>query len=344
MEEEKGAGKYLAEFDEISKGLANGEVGFFFGAGMSQGSGIHLGPELAKRMLRSAVYGVTRVEKESKIDDLATKYPFEAIAEFCRRKNNYQDLSEWLLEQGGIRKAEPIGAHKELHKLYDYLWPRFPSVLFTTNFDRLIEMELGDNKAVTVTTENLYDLRVAKKENKVAVVHLHGCVSYPKSLVAGEINQATLQGPLFDLLRAELAKDVFIFVGYSLSDTNLRQLFFDIQRISQTRYGLNKKTYIVSPAEGKLDDAGSEATIAREIWRLRGATHLALTAYDFFKSLRTATQNFLHYKAKAEVAERLVGGSIETLDSLLEGIAEKYSELEAKDLLLYLYYALFPKK
>jgi hypothetical protein len=345
MTEERTIPKYLNEFDEISSGLAAQEVGFLFGAGMSDKSGIHMGAELAKRMLRSAVYGATRVEEEAKeIDDIAIKYPFEAISEYCRTKTRFKNLSEWLLEHGGFKKAKPTTAHEGLFELYEYLETRFPSILFTTNFDHLIENSLGEKNAISVTIDNLQDLHKAKEEGKVAVVHLHGCIERPNTLITGEITQATLEGSLFDLFRAELAKDVFVFVGYSLADTNLRHIFFDVQRISRTRQGLEKDTYVVSPASGNPQNVDSESFIAKRIWEDRGATHLALSASDFFKSLTLATKNFVNFKAKQEVADRLVDGSLETLESMLESIAEKYRDLKADDFLLYLYYTLVPKK
>lgn len=170
---------------------------------------------------------------------------------------------------------------------------------------------------------------------------MHGSVHHPQSIAVGEEAQATLEGPIFDLLRGALATEVFVLVGYSLTDTNLRTLFFDVQRIAKTRSGLNKRTFSISPADGDPGATESPAGIARSIWQQRDVEHIAVTASQFFTSLLETVDNFQLVQMKQEVATAL-GKSVETLEQLLASAASPFKVINTEDLLIYLYYSLSP--
>jgi len=290
-------------------------------------------------MLRRAVLGDEKDASKPHVDGLADKYPFEAIAEYLRTKLPYHDLAEWLREEGGFAAARPRAAHQSLRELYELVPHRFPKTVFTTNFDTLIEDVFGDAYAHCITSENVAELQQARKEGKIAVVHLHGCTKYPKSIISGERQLATLEGPVFDLLRGALAIDIFVLVGYSLRDTNLRDVFFDVQRVADTRLGLKKRTFAVSPEEGHSRDETDEAGIAKTIWKLRDVDHIAASAVGFFQSVFSAAENVLTIEMRDEVAKAL-GKDAATLDKMLESAAQPIDVIKPIDLLVYLHYSL----
>lgn len=336
---------YKAALGSIAESLVRGEIGILIGAGMSTESGVPAGSRMAKRMLRRAVFGPGTEDADdrpefSTIDSLAAQYPFEAISRLLQEHHQYKSFAAWLQEKGGLRTAEASAAHKKLHELYVYQRHNFPRFLFTTNFDMLIEEAFGD-EAIGVTTDNLHDLRKAREQNKVAVVHLHGSIDYPKSIIVGEGLLSHVEGPLFDLLRGALATEVFVLVGYSLADTNLRSVFFDVQRISETRFGLRKQTFVVSPAEGDSGDPATEAGLAQAIWAQRDVDHLPVRASTFFADLFDAVTDFLRIEVKDAVA-RALNVQTDTLDSMLRTAAEQFAIIEPFDLLVYLYYTLPP--
>jgi NAD-dependent SIR2 family protein deacetylase len=336
---------YQEAYSTIAECLAKSDVGFLIGAGVSRDSGIEIGCKLAKRMLRRAVLGGKEVDNEHPIlDNLASSYPFEAIAEYLVQKISDHEIAGWLCDkkQGGFDKAKPKEVHKYLHELWALLGRKFPAMVFTTNFDHLIEDEFGSD-AICITSRNVTKLASAKQQNKLAVVHLHGCVTFPDSIVFGEEKQTTLEGPVFDLFRACLATEVFVMVGYSLSDTNLRHVFFNVQRVAKTREGLNKRTFAVSPADGSLVDSASEITIVKNIWEQRDVEHLAVSATDFFKNLYETSDQFAITRMRDEVASAMKKKP-ETLKKMLESATEQFDVIEPQDLLEYLYCALGPKK
>jgi hypothetical protein len=333
---------YLEEYRTIGSSFAAGELGFLVGAGMSADEGgPPAGAAMSQKMLRRAVLGDESDSSHPSLDKLATKYPFEAVAQYLTSKLTHHDFSHWLSEKGGLAAATPKNAHRSLHELYVQQQHRFPKHIFTTNFDTLIEDAFAPNEAICITSENIADLVDARKENRVAVVHLHGCIKYPKSIIVGELQLATSEGPVFDLLRGALAVDTFVLVGYSMADTNLRNVFFEVQRIASTRYGLSKRTFAVSKADGDPTDKMSEAGVARRIWQQRGVDHIAATAGVFFQTLFDAVDSFVMVNLRKIVAQRL-GKDEATLDKMLESACAPFGVLKPADILIYLYYALVP--
>jgi NAD-dependent SIR2 family protein deacetylase len=334
---------YQEAYASIAEHLRKGDVRFLIGAGMSRDGGIDLGGGLAKRMLRRAALGPREVDNaHPTLDKVATSYPFEAIAEYLGKKLGNEAFVKWLCEkkQGGFDNAKPKDPHKYLYELWASLGPKFLPMVFTTNFDALIEDEFGSD-AMCVTSENMSALAEAKQGNKLAVVHLHGCVKFPKSIVFGEEKQTTLEGPVFDQFRASLATEVFVLIGYSLSDTNLRHVFFNVQRVAKTREGLTKRTFAAAPAGGSLEDPASEVTIAKEIWLQRGVDYLAVSAAEFFERVSADSGELAFMRMRDVVADALKK-SPDTLNKMLESAAKPFEVIEPRDLLEYAYCAVAP--
>ena len=158
---------YGENYKTIAGSLIRQELGLLLGAGMSAESGIDIGSEMAKRMLRRAVLGDRQEDNQSNpvIEDLALKYPFESISRLLVTKLPYRQhgLGSWLRSKDGgkLEVAKPTEAHKRLHDLYRLLPHRFPKMIFTTNFDTLIEDEFGEEESIGITSENLEGLAEA---------------------------------------------------------------------------------------------------------------------------------------------------------------------------------------
>jgi hypothetical protein len=339
---------YGEAYETIATNFLSGELGLLIGAGMSADEdGAPVAKDLSAKMLRRAVLGPGHEEDKThpEFDKLASKYPFEAVAGYLVSKlaHGENDLPDWLREEGGLGGPlkNPV-AQRALHELYVHQPQRFPRHIFTTNFDTFIEDEFEEDEVCCITSLNVIDLVKARKRNQIAVVHLHGCVRYPGSLVYGEIALATEEGPIFDLFRSALALDSFALVGYSMTDTNLRNAFFEAQRVAATRKGLTKRTFAVSPASGAAYDPKSSAGLAKEIWHQRGVEHIAATAGTFFTTLFNAVDNFVEVHVRQAVARHL-GKDEETLAKMLESACEPFGLLKPTDLLVYLYYALVPR-
>ncbi len=349
-------GLYEEDYSVIVDSLLRGEIGFLLGAGVSVESKTRLdgeettvpdGSYLAVRMLRRCVLGVKHENDKSRpdLDALAAKYPFEAISAWLKEKLPRKGIEQWMDEFAGLGAAEISTAHIKLRELHGLLPSVFPKVIFTTNFDTLIEKTFqgdeGKTEARCITYADIAALPEARRNKQIAVVHLHGSISQPGSIVCGEQNQATVEGPIFDLLRASLATDIFVMVGYSLTDMDLRGIFFNVQRIADTRERLSKRTFAVSRASGHPGESDTEAGVAREIWKKRNVDHIAATASEFFTHVFEVAEDALKVRIRAEVAAAL-DTEPAVLDNMLKSAAERFRLIEPYDLLIYLYYTLTP--
>lgn len=330
---------YAEHYRTIAESLVGGDLGLLIGAGMSKEGKIPDGQELARRMLRRALGRDEGDESNEQIDQFAKVYPFEAIAEFLSQKKKGKFVN-WLKTKGGLSHGEPATSHKKLHDLYE-LVPNFPGSIFTTNFDTLIEDAFPEERVCCITSENLGDLSDARDNDKISVIHLHGCIKYPRSIVFGERELSTLEGPIQDLFRAALATETFVLIGYSLADTNLRSVFFDVQRVADTRYGLQRRTFSVSPCDGDVANDESEAGVERQIWNQRDVDHIPATATEFCTTLFEAVENYINVVIREKVA-RALDETTDALEGLLETAAAPFATITKNDMLLYLFYSLNP--
>jgi len=333
--------EYTEDLSTVAEALTNGDLGILIGAGMSKESGLDTAAELSAKMLKRALGGALDPASPS-IEELARSHPFEAIIEMLREKLPYADVARWLREDGGFADAKPSSPHFRLADLFA-LNKNFPRIVFTTNFDLLIEDGFGDGTAIPITSENLHSLPEARQHGQVAVVHLHGAISHPTSLQVGEASLTAGDGAVWDLLRASLATDVFLLIGYSLTDANLKRVFYDVQRLATTRKGLQKRTFAVSPARGNPSNAQSESGMARKVWRQRGVDHIAMEAGSFLAALLETTKGHVEGKILVNVA-RTMGLEIDTLRDMLDSAAKPFRWITPFDLLLYLHYTLTPIK
>lgn len=202
-----------------------------------------------------------------------------------------------------------------------------PRLLFTTNWDTLIEEELSEG-AVTITNNNLkmFELEEILLE-KIGVVHLHG--TFEDEPLIKESDLMSTDRPLFSLFLAELMTKSFVFVGYSLSDPNMRALYFRVDDIlNRQRQNLRKLTYIVFPAKNDVDRSVSAAT-----WSARNAKYIPLAADEFFERLHGRLGAKAIREIKDELKERLGVGE-EELNGKIDDIKSVFTDLRATEQVL----------
>lgn len=102
--------------------------------------------------------------------------------------------------------------------------------------------------------------------------------------------------------KRSLDYNIFVFVGYSMSDPDFRQIYMEYQDGLKLRsdYEDAKKTYVVN----KHSDIHSYR-LAKQVWDSRKATLLPLDAEDFLKELWDSVQLRGTKELKKKVASRL---------------------------------------
>lgn len=297
------AGEDAAIQDTIAKiadQVGKGRVGFLFGAGMSIPSGGLAGQTLAQQLVRKAFLAHIRDELPPALNDavrdIVAKYPMEAIADGAWPNLPYrtEELEDFL--KGAVFPQPPTINQGHLHLAQ--LAQRYNlRLLFTTNWDGLLEEALGTN-AVPVTENSLHKLDRALASGDVAVVHLHGTFNDEPLICEKDLMDPTR--PLFQVFLSEFLSKVFVFVGYSLSDPNIRVLYHRARQTLATRKRLEKNTYVVYPASNE-----TESRVAAAVWKQRDMEYIPLTAEDFFRELHKQVMEIISVRLFDKVRKRL---------------------------------------
>ena len=223
----------------IPQGLINSidnrNAVFFCGAGISHGvegeRGFAGGQELARDMAEKLLERAVRDDEPLDLKQIAQ--------EVIWAKNERRGpLNEYLLEVFTKPEIKPLRAHKYLAYL--------DCNVITTNYDTLIERAFSDagKRCNTIVREK--DLTRMKDVN---VVKIHGCITDVDRIVITEQDYyrwLISDSEMKTLVRLWLLQYPIVFIGFSLSDPNLRQLYYGLQR----RFGeALKEAYAVFKVE-----------------------------------------------------------------------------------------------
>lgn len=115
-----------------------------------------------------------------------------------------------------------------------------PRVVYTTNYDDLLERSFQEAGLRTRVISSYLDIAAGPGDEEVQVVKFHGDFTSHKSLVMSEsqyFDRMSLDSAIDIRLRAEALGKSLLFMGYSLNDVNVRYLLY---RLNKER---NEKVY-----------------------------------------------------------------------------------------------------
>lgn len=185
-------------------------------------------PWLVSRMRRRLALQCPAREQPSLNKFFRDQTPLDC-AQLFRQSVGEQNYREFLTEQFATRGRPGIGttpSHEALVRLQ-------LSLMFTTNFDELIEtafLEAGQPLRVSAD-EPEFMARLAERPAH-HLVKLHGSIDRPPTVVLTRDDYASARSArreMFAHLRAEMAQASFLFVGFSLSDPNFGAIQDDIR-------------------------------------------------------------------------------------------------------------------
>jgi hypothetical protein len=193
----------------------------FVGAGISAALGVPTWAEFIGRLGEDL--GI------ASRDFLALSDDFRSLAEFYRLEEGSLEelcsrmIEEWQVSDAALRRS-PV------HRLIVEL--DFPLV-YTTNYDSLLERSYrleGRSFNKIVTAKDI----AASDPSLPTIVKFHGDLEAPASLVLAEtdyLRRLSFEQPLDIKLAADAFGKAMLFVGYSISDINLRLLLFRLHAI-----------------------------------------------------------------------------------------------------------------
>ena len=106
--------------------------------------------------------------------------------------------------------------------------------IYTTNFDCHVEGALADAGKLCHVLAGLKDFLMPRPEHVCEVVKFHGTLSRPDTMVLVESDyfaRMDLNAAVDQRLRADLLGHSFLFIGYSFSDTNIRYIWYRMQKL-----------------------------------------------------------------------------------------------------------------
>jgi len=175
------------------------------------------------------------------IDQVASDTGFDP--EIARLYGDFLQLAEYLiLKDGGISKlrskldktfnSDKIDvATSKAHLLLPEL--KAPKI-YTTNWDNLIERAFDHKGEKYNKIVRTHDLKTTDTKSS-SIIKLHGDFgSSDDTLVFSEshyFERLSFESPLDILLRADMLGNTLLFVGYSLSDINIRYMWFKLQKL-----------------------------------------------------------------------------------------------------------------
>jgi hypothetical protein len=203
---------------DLIDSIANRNAVFFCGAGISRGvegeRGFPGGRDLARDMAEKLLGRTVGDDEPLDLKQVAQ----EVIWADNGRRNR---LYEYLLRVFADPAIKPLRAHKALAAL--------ECNVITTNYDTLIEdaFKQAEKRCGTVVREN--DLT---RMQDVNVVKIHGCITDVDKIVIAEEDYyrwLTSDSEMKTLVRLWFLQRPIVFIGFSLSDPNFRQLYYDLR-------------------------------------------------------------------------------------------------------------------
>lgn len=218
--------------EELYNYIISGNCVLFVGAGASIEAGAPSAQEMARELSKKYLQGKHQEE------------PLSKIASYIDTKPG---LGRRLVIDYLINRLSPLKPSKAHLLLPKYRWP----AIYTTNYDTLIEQayERGGVKYKPILSSCDLVIDITDHYSYVLLYKPHGCISRPAvseaPIIITEDNYYSVadnRKAIYRQLELHKYKSVFLFIGYSFSDFNLSQIWFDVLKelggFSQWAYAL----------------------------------------------------------------------------------------------------------
>jgi len=219
-------------------------------------------PLLVNRMCRETVENSPPTEHRALRTFFIEEGPLDC-AQLFRQTVGEANYREFLLRQFDAARhhfIQTTPSHAALVRL-DL------ALLFTTNFDELIEtayFEAGQQLRVSISEDQFRAQRAQHPAHHL--VKLHGSINQPETIVLTRRDYAAARADrneMFNFLRSEMTESAFLFVGFSLSDPNFNLLHDDIRLV----YGMNiPASYTVQARRNPVKDRYLRSMDVNTIW------------------------------------------------------------------------------
>jgi len=198
--------------EELVAAAESGMLVVFIGAGISRLAGCPSWDGFASAVLDQITPGAIDFHEKSLINSMPDPRKRLSIAKIIEEENGVE-----------IDYKSIFNIDKPKSDIYQFI-NRFSCTFVTTNYDKLIEPEIsGVKQEEDWRFYNKEDILRDKLDNQGNVIHLHGCVDNPKSMVVttkdylGHYASDEIPKFLEYLFKAKTV----LFLGYGLEETEI---------------------------------------------------------------------------------------------------------------------------
>jgi SIR2-like domain len=206
---------------ELKERIQNGTVMLFVGAGVSKSLGLPDYQELIGHIAEELGY-------DPQI--FATYGDYLTLGEYyLREKGSIGSLRSWM-----DRTWHNDGIDIAKSKIHELIVDINCSIIYTTNYDRWLERAFDHyDKKKYVRISDASDLKLIQN-GLTQIVKFHGDFDDDNSIVLTEssyFDRLNFESPLDIKLRADMLNRSVLFIGYSLTDINMRYLFYRFEKL-----------------------------------------------------------------------------------------------------------------
>lgn len=263
-----------SQYMEIAKLIANSDCVLFLGSGVSMGekdeNGLPGAEELATDLFKEI--------KDSKPPLIGwERRNLAKVSNLFEIIKGKPALDYYI--KGKISKVlEPLKFHKLVSQLPF-------KIIITTNYDLLLENQFDDIRKEYIKIVDAEDIK-NWNEQKIIILKIHGCIDRSKELIISEddyIKYLSKTSLFHDILKYLFCTKNVLFIGYSLSDINIKLILQTVEDVLGKRV---KQHYLIRNGDindkifSKLNEKGIE------IFTINGVEFLQKLILAFEKNLK----------------------------------------------------------
>ena len=232
--------------DQLIQAYRSNRLVLFVGAGVSMGLGLPSWRQLVDHMAKELGYD----------PDIYRTFGSDlTLAEFYRiTKGQIGPLRSWM-----DREWHSSAVDISKSRVHELIATSGIDLIYTTNYDRWLERAFEHYGRGYTKVANVGDLSNIAKD-KTQIVKFHGDFDDDTSIVLDETSyfeRLEFESPLDIKLRSDVLGRSVLFVGYSLSDINIRYLFYRLaNQWKKTSRGIPQPmSYIFSSRPNPVQEA-----------------------------------------------------------------------------------------
>jgi hypothetical protein len=231
--------------DDLVEAIKRRRAILFVGAGVSKNVGVPTTGEIVNEIARQLDYDPQLFRGLADHRGLAEYY--QLTKGTLGPLRSWMDVT-WHRQDVDVRQS---GIHRTIVEL------GFP-IIYTTNYDRWLERAFEAYGQQYIKVTNVGDL-LESRDGVTQIVKFHGDFDDDESIVLTEssfFERLDFESALDLKLQADVLSRPVLFIGYSLTDINIRYLVYKLQRLweSSKLSQLRPKSYVFLSASNPVQE------------------------------------------------------------------------------------------